>query len=261
MERYVCIHGHFYQPPRENPWLEAIELQDAAYPYHDWNERINAECYAPNSVSRILDESNRIVRLLNNYAKISFNFGPTLLSWLEAKSPDVYQAILDADKESRKNFSGHGSALAQAYVHMIFPLANARDRYTQALWGIRDFEQRFKRAPEGMWLPETAVDLETLEILAEMGIKFPFSRPIRRGGYGASAAGRGKMSAAAGSTRRAPMSSACPRGGKSRCFYDGPVSAPSPEGLLSHGEHFADASWSVLGGARRTAIGAHRHRR
>jgi alpha-amylase/alpha-mannosidase (GH57 family) len=144
MERYICIHGHFYQPPRENPWLETVELQDSAYPYHDWNERVTTECYAPNSMSRILDGDSQIVQLINNYSKISFNFGPTLLSWLEAKALDVYDAILEADRESQKNFSGHGSALAQVYNHMILPLANARDRRTQILWGIRDFERRFK---------------------------------------------------------------------------------------------------------------------
>ncbi|MGH9820576.1 MAG: DUF3536 domain-containing protein, partial [Pyrinomonadaceae bacterium] len=177
MERFICIHGHFYQPPRENPWLESVELQDSAYPYHDWNERITAECYAPNSVARILDDQNRIVQLVNNYAKISFNFGPTLLQWLANKSPEVYQAILEADRQSIANFSGHGSALAQAYNHVILPLANHRDRGTQIVWGIRDFEHRFRRAPEGMWLPETAVDLETLEILAESGIRFTILAP------------------------------------------------------------------------------------
>src|SRR5574342_592869 len=140
MDRYICIHGHFYQPPRENPWLEAIELQDSAYPYHDWNERITAECYAPNSVSRILDAENRIVRLVNNYAKISFNFGPTLLGWLADKTPKVYDAILAADRQSQADFSGHGSAIAQPYNQPILPLANHRDRYTQILWGVRDFE-------------------------------------------------------------------------------------------------------------------------
>ena len=159
MERFICIHGHFYQPPRENPWLEAVELQDSAAPYHDWNERITAECYAPNSVSRILDGQGRIVKLINNYAKMSFDFGPTLLSWLEVKAPDVYAAILAADRESQKYFSGHGAAIAQAYNHVIMPLANSRDRATQIIWGVRDFEKRFNRAPEGMWLPETAVDL------------------------------------------------------------------------------------------------------
>src|ERR1700749_1652807 len=165
MERYLCIHCHFYQPPRENPWLESIELQDSAYPYHDWNERISAECYAPNSASRILDGEGRITRIVNNYSQISFNFGPTLLSWMEANTPDVYQAVVEADRLSQQRFSGHGNALAQCYNHIIMPLANRRDKQTQVAWGIRDFENRFGRGPEGMWLPETAVDVETLEVL------------------------------------------------------------------------------------------------
>ena len=177
MEKYICIHGHFYQPPRENPWLEAIELQDSAYPYHDWNERITAECYATNATSRILDEQDRIVQMVNNYAKISFNFGPTLLTWMEKNAPDVYGAILEADQQSQKLYSGHGSALAQAYSHMILPLANSRDKHTQILWGIHDFEHRFGRKPEGMWLPETAVDLETLDILAERGVHYTILAP------------------------------------------------------------------------------------
>jgi alpha-amylase/alpha-mannosidase (GH57 family) len=179
MERYICIHGHFYQPPRENPWLERIEIQDSAYPYHDWNERITAECYGPNTASRVLDEDNQIVRLINNYSLMSFNFGPTLLGWLEKHAQDVYEAILDADVESQRRFSGHGSALAQAYNHIIMPLANHRDKYTQIYWGIRDFEHRFGRRPEGMWLPETAVDLETLDILAEIGIRFTILSPFQ----------------------------------------------------------------------------------
>jgi alpha-amylase/alpha-mannosidase (GH57 family) len=177
MKRYICIHGHFYQPPRENAWLEYIEMQDSAYPYHDWNERIAAECYAPNTASRILDNEGYITQIVNNYTKISFDFGPTLLAWLEDKAPDAYQAILEADREAQQTFSGHGSALAQAYNHMIMPLANRRDRYTQVMWGIRDFEHRFGRKPEGIWLPETAVDLETLDILAELGIKFTILAP------------------------------------------------------------------------------------
>ncbi len=172
MDRYICIHGHFYQPPRENPWLGKIEQQDSAYPYHDWNERITEECYAPNSTARILDSNKRIIKIVNNYSKISFNFGPTLLSWLEEYSPEVYAAILQADKDSIQLFAGCGSAIAQAYNHMIMPLANRQDKYTQVLWGIRDFEHRFQRKPLGMWLPETAVDLETLEIMAELAIKF-----------------------------------------------------------------------------------------
>ncbi len=177
MERYICIHGHFYQPPRENPWLEGVELQDSAYPYHDWNERITTECYAPNTSSRILDKNGRIVDIVNNYFKISFDFGPTLLSWMERHKPEVYQVILEADELSIERFSGHGSAIAQVYNHMIMPLANKRDKYTQVIWGIKDFEYRFKRFPEGMWLPETAVDVETLEVLAELGIEFTILAP------------------------------------------------------------------------------------
>ncbi len=179
MSRYVCIHGHFYQPPRENPWLEEIEVQDSATPYHDWNERITVECYAPNAASRILDSQRRIVDIVNNYSSISFNFGPTLLSWMEKYDPEVYEAILEADRSAQKNFSGHGSALAQTYNHMIMPLANRRDKETQILWGIKDFEHRFKRKPEGMWLPETAVDLETLDILTENNIKFTILSPLQ----------------------------------------------------------------------------------
>lgn len=172
MEKYICIHGHFYQPPRENPWLQAIEPQDSAYPYHDWNERITAECYASNAKSRILNESNQVVKIVNNYSKISFNFGPTLLSWLEKKFPEVYQAILQADLESQQRLEGHGNAIAQAYHHSILPLCNSRDKYTQIAWGIRDFIYRFNRMPRGLWLPETAVDLESLSIMAEFGIQF-----------------------------------------------------------------------------------------
>ncbi|BAF59768.1 hypothetical protein PTH_1587 [Pelotomaculum thermopropionicum SI] len=179
MERYICVHGHFYQPPRENPWLEDVELQDSAYPYHDWNERITAECYEPNTASRILSEGGWIKKILNNYSKISFNFGPTLLSWMEKKVPEVYQAIIESDKESKQNFSGHGSAFAQCYNHMIMPLANRTDKYTQVVWGIKDFEKRFGRKPEGMWLPETAVDLETLDIMAEHGISFTVLAPYQ----------------------------------------------------------------------------------
>src|SRR5438552_2071631 len=127
MERYICVHGHFYQPPRENPWLEAVELQDSAYPYHDWNQRITAECYAPNAASRILDGEGRIVKIVNNYARISFNFGPTLIAWLEQHDPPVYQAILAADREAQRLCGGHGAAIAQVYNHIIMPLANQRD--------------------------------------------------------------------------------------------------------------------------------------
>ena len=177
MTRFVCVHGHFYQPPRENPWLEAIELQDSAYPYHDWNTRISQECYRQNAVSRILDQDKKIVDIVNNYSRMSFNFGPTLMSWLEDKDPKVYKKILDADRLGQKRFSGHGPAIAQPYNHMIMPLCNEQDRYTQTLWGIQDFEHRFQRHPEGMWLPETAVDLPTLEALANLNIRFTILAP------------------------------------------------------------------------------------
>ena len=177
MERYVCIHGHFYQPPRENPWLEEIEVQDSAYPYHDWNERIAAECYGPNGTARILSGNGRIRKIINNYSKLSFNFGPTILAWMQDHKPEKYAKVLEADQVSREDMQGHGSAIAQVYNHMIMPLANGRDKKTQIIWGKQDFEYRFGRRPEGMWLAETAVDLETLELLAENGIKYTILAP------------------------------------------------------------------------------------
>jgi alpha-amylase/alpha-mannosidase (GH57 family) len=245
MHRYLCIHGHFYQPPRENPWLEAIEVQDSARPYHDWNERITAECYGPNAASRILDGGHRIERIVNNYARISFNFGPTLLAWLEQKRPEVYQAILAADAESRERFSGHGSAIAQAYNHIILPLANRRDKRTQILWGLADFERRFQRAPEGMWLPETAVDLETLDLLAEAGVLYTILEPhqakrVRPKG------GKGKEEWRDVSGGRidpsVPYEVKLPSGRWIAVFfYDGAISrAVAFEELLVSGERFAD---------------------
>jgi alpha-amylase/alpha-mannosidase (GH57 family) len=187
MDQYICIHGHFYQPPRENPWLEEIEIEDSAYPFHDWNERITVECYAPNTASRLLDAEGRIFAIVNNFSRISYNVGPTLFAWLEKHAPITYQGILESDKLSRERFSGHGSALAQTYNHLIMPLANSQDKRSQVVWGIRDFQKKFGRDPEGMWLPETAVDTETLEILSEQGIKFTILSPrqakrIRKGG-------------------------------------------------------------------------------
>jgi alpha-amylase/alpha-mannosidase (GH57 family) len=177
MERYLCIHGHFYQPPRENAWLEKIEIQPSAFPYHDWNERITKECYYPNAFSRVLNDDQKIIDIVNNYSKISFNFGPTLLSWMEQHASETYQAILDSDRESQQNFGGHGSAMAQVYNHMIMPLANRRDKETQIIWGIEDFRKRFGRQPEGMWLGEAAVDSESLELMAKHGIKFSLLAP------------------------------------------------------------------------------------
>jgi hypothetical protein len=176
-ERFVCVHGHFYQPPRENPWLEAVERQDSARPYHDWNERITAECYRPNVQARILDGQGRLQAVVNNFASMSFNVGPTLLNWLEREAADVYAAILAADQVSRQRFGGHGSAMAQAYNHVILPLCSRRDRLTEIRWGLRDFERRFGRRAEGFWLPETAVDAETLELLDQEGVRFTILSP------------------------------------------------------------------------------------
>ena len=176
---FVCVHGHFYQPPRENPWLETIEVQDSAAPYHDWNDRITAECYAPNGASRITNKQDKIIRIMNNYARMSFNFGPTLLSWLKDYAPRTYTMILDADKASAQRYGGHGSAMAQVYNHIIMPLANRRDALTQIRWGIVDFESRFGRKPEGMWLAETAVNRSVLDLMAQEGIKFTVLAPLQ----------------------------------------------------------------------------------
>ena len=176
---FLTVHGHFYQPPRENPWLEAIEQQDSALPFHDWNERINNECYNPNSVSKIVDSNNQILNVVNNYEYMSYNFGPTLLSWMEEFAPMAYERIIKADINSRKLHHGHGNAIAQVYNHMIMPLANERDKQTQVKWGIKDFEYRFGREPEGIWLAETAVDDDTLRVLVENGIKFTILSPYQ----------------------------------------------------------------------------------
>jgi alpha-amylase/alpha-mannosidase (GH57 family) len=252
MRRYICIHAHFYQPARENPWLEAIEAQDSAYPYHDWNERIAAECYAPNAAARILDGSRRIVDIVNNYSRISFNFGATLLSWMEAEAPETYAAILEADRESMRLFGGHGSAIAQGHSHVILPLANRRDKETQVRWGIRDFERRFGRDPEGFWLPETAADLETLEVLAENGIAFTILAPhqaarIRETGSTDWADVNG---ARVDPTR--PYLCRLPSGRTiSLFFYDGPISrAVAFERLLTRGEDFAQRLLSGFAGSR-----------
>ena len=175
--RFVVIHGHFYQPPRENPWLEAVEVQDSAAPAHDWNERVTTECYAPNTAARRLDRANRILDITNNYARISFNIGPTLFAWLARERPEVAAGIVEGDRASVEAHGGHGNAIAQVYNHMIMPLASRRDKVTQVRWGIEDFRLRFGREPEGMWLPECAVDDETLEVLAEAGLAFTILAP------------------------------------------------------------------------------------
>ncbi|MCX2740100.1 DUF3536 domain-containing protein [Pontibacter anaerobius] len=242
MNKYICIHGHFYQPPRENPWLNEVELQESAAPYHDWNERISDECYARNSASRILNGSGNIVDIINNYSYISFNFGPTLLEWMQKKDPDTYQAILDADKQSMKRFSGHGSAIAQVYNHIIMPLANERDKHTQVIWGIYDFKKRFGRDPEGMWLAETAADTPTLEVLAEHGIKFTILSPYQAKAYRKIGDKEWTDAVGANINPRRPYLCKLPSGKEIVLFfYDGPVSQGIAfEGLLERGEDFAN---------------------
>ncbi|MBN1774029.1 MAG: DUF3536 domain-containing protein, partial [Deltaproteobacteria bacterium] len=176
-ERYACIHGHFYQPPRENPWLDAVEVEDSAAPYHDWNERITAECYAANAAARLQTSEGRLTAIVRNYDHVSFNFGPTLLAWLARHDPETYGEILEADRQSALRLGGHGNAVAQVYNHVILPLASPRDRATQVRWGLADFRKRFGRDPEGMWLAETAVDTPSLEALAEHGIAFTILSP------------------------------------------------------------------------------------
>ncbi|GAA6623861.1 DUF3536 domain-containing protein [Scytonema sp. NUACC26] len=169
---YVTVHGHFYQPPRENPYLDAIERQPGAAPFHDWNERIHSECYRPNAFARVLNDRGELVGIVNNYEYLSFNIGPTLMSWLERHDVEVCQRILEADRKSCERLNGHGNAIAQVYNHIIMPLANERDKYTQIRWGKEDFRSRFGRDPEGMWLAETAVDYATLKALVDEGIRF-----------------------------------------------------------------------------------------
>lgn len=245
--RYICIHGHFYQPPRENPWLEQVETQDSAAPFHDWNERITSECYAVNGASRIVNKQNEIIRILNNYSHISFNFGPTLLSWLETNAPRTYRMVIDGDRMSRKRFSGHGSAMAQVYNHVIMPLANTRDRITQIRWGIADFVRRFGRQPEGMWLAETAVDSETLELLADHGIRFTILapgqcarvRPLARSGSKDEAAWT-ETNAETLDTRHPYVVKLKTGGEIAVFFYDGGRSrAVAFEGILNSGDNFA----------------------
>lgn len=230
------------------PWLEAIEIQDSAYPYHDWNERITAECYAPNFASRNLNGEGRILDIVSNYSRINFNFGPTLLSWMERNAEETYQSILDADRQSKEWRSGHGNAIAQVYNHMIMPLANARDKRTQVIWGIKDFEYRFKRFPEGIWLAETAVDYETLDILTKFGIRFTILAP--RQAWRVRKIGTSKWKDVSGAKIDPTRAYLC-RLSSGRAitifFYDGPISqAVAFEDLLKKGESFANRLLSGL---------------
>jgi alpha-amylase/alpha-mannosidase (GH57 family) len=175
----LVIHGHFYQPPRENPWTGAIEREPSVHPFHDWNERIHQECYRTNAFARILDGYSRIEQIVDNFERISFNFGPTLLSWMEGYDPAAYERILKADRISAVRSQGHGNAIAQGYNHAILPLCNDRDRITQVRWGLADFQHRFGRKPEAIWLPETACNDKTLGTLIDEGFAFTILSPYQ----------------------------------------------------------------------------------
>lgn len=176
---HVCVHGHFYQPPRENPWLGVIEPQESALPFHDWNERIASECYTALTCSPVCGPDHLTRDLFNCYAHLSFNFGPTLGEWMERHIPAVFSRVRVADELARQSYSGHGGAIAQAYNHMILPLADARDRHTQIVWGLREFECRYNRRPDSLWLAETAIDMNTVRALIDHGIKYVILSPLQ----------------------------------------------------------------------------------
>jgi alpha-amylase/alpha-mannosidase (GH57 family) len=250
LSRAIVIHGHFYQPPRENPWLEAVEVQDSAAPYHDWNERITAECYAPNTAARRVDDANRILDIVDNFERISFNVGPTLFAWLEREAPAVARAIVSADRASVVA-RGHGNALAQVYNHQIMPLATRADKVTQVRWGLADFRHRFGRDAEGMWLPETAVDDETLAVLAEAGVRFTILAPAQARRVRPLGADAWEEIGAAIDPSR-PYLWRGPRGlSLAIFFYDGPISrAIAFEGLLERSELLVDRLRSAFSTAR-----------
>jgi alpha-amylase/alpha-mannosidase (GH57 family) len=231
-QAFLVVHGHFYQPPRDNPWLGIVERQESARPFHDWNERIAAECYTPNAFARILDDAGRIVSIVNNYELMSFNFGPTLLSWLEEHARETYERILEADARSLAA-RGHGNAIAQAYNHAILPLCNDRDRRTQIRWGLSDFERRFRRRADAMWLPETAISMPTVEALLDEGLRFvilsPHQAESARDGGDWFDVSSGSIDPTQPYRLHAPSGRAL-----DVFFYDGPISSGIGfEGLLS----------------------------
>ncbi len=246
--KFICIHGHYYQPPRENAWLEAIEKQDSATPFHDWNERINFECYAPNTAARILESDHNIIKINNNYAQISFNFGPTLLSWLKKEDEDTHRAIIDADRQSARHFNGHGSAIAQVYNHIIMPLANERDKDTQIIWGIKEFESQFQRTPKGMWLAETAADTDTLEALVRHGIEYTILAPRQAQAFKRISDNEWTPLNDSGIDPRRPYRCFLPSGKHiDLFFYDGNVAQDVAfKGLLNDGKAFAQRLLNIF---------------
>jgi alpha-amylase/alpha-mannosidase (GH57 family) len=259
----LVVHGHFYQPPRENPWTEEVPVEPSAAPFHDWNERITAECYRPNGWARVVDERGRVTAIVDNYAHLSFNFGPTLLSWLETHHPDVYARVITADRRGR-------GAIAQAYNHMILPLANERDVRTQVRWGLRDFEVRFGRRAEGLWLPETAVNGAVLAALAEEGVEFTILAPTQIARTRPLGDGDWSEHDAAGADARRPYRWCHPAGdgrGVDLLVYDGALSRDvafalagvRSEDLVRQAHAAADADEIVCIATDGETFGHHHH--
>ena len=244
---HLAVHGHFYQPPRENPWTETVPVEPSASPYHDWNERITAEAYRPNAWARVVDDRGRVLAIVNDYALLSFNLGPTLAMWLEVHHPDVHERIVQADRDA-------GTAIAQAYNHMILPLANERDVRTQVRWGLADFERRFGRRAGGLWLPETAVSEAVLAVLVEEGVGFTILAP-----------GQADRPVEPGRAYRWEH----PDGGGSIAlvFYDGPLShdiafgigSQPAEALVSRAQHVSADGLVVVATDGETFGHHHRH--
>ncbi len=252
--RYVCIHGHFYQPPRENPWHEELEREPSAAPHHDWNERIAEECYRPNASARVQDVHGNVVDLVNNYQSLSFNFGPTVMRWLQKHQAWTYEEIIAADRASLAR-TGHGNSIAQVYNHVIMPLASLRDKRTQVRWGIADFAHRFGRKPEGMWLSECAVDDETLGVLADEGIRYTILSPFQAKRFKVSG---GEWQSADGGTiptgrayRYDPRRETSGGPPIHLFFYDGPLARGIAfDRLLGHSSHLTDAMRAAHTGRR-----------
>jgi alpha-amylase/alpha-mannosidase (GH57 family) len=248
MGKFVCIHGHFYQPPRENPWLEAVEVQDSAAPFHDWNQRVTAECYAPNAAARVLNPAGKIEDIVSNYQRVSFNFGPTLLDWMAKDKPEMVEALQEADCVSRERW-GHGNAMAQVHNHLIMPLATRRDKQTQIRWGLKDFAHYFGRPAEGMWLAETAVDLESLELMAAEGVKFTILAPHQAQAVRPLEGKDWQKVGPEGVDGSRAYRVSTPAGDIAVFFYQGPVSrGVAFEGLLEDGARFATRIKDALPG-------------
>ncbi|HEX8687240.1 MAG TPA: hypothetical protein VF654_12100, partial [Pyrinomonadaceae bacterium] len=259
MTTALVIHGHFYQPPRENPWTGLVEREPGAAPFHDWNERIHAECYRPNAFSRIGDAHGRVERVVNNYARLSFDFGPTLLNWLERSHPETHRRIVEADRESARLRGGHGNAVAQGYHHAILPLCNERDRRTQIRWGLADFRRRFGREAESLWLPETACDDATLEALIEEGLRYVILSPFQAEAVRPHGSGEWRGVPEGGVDTTVPYR-VTHRDGSGRSlavfFYDGRVArGVAFEGLLASSQGLVAAcARAARGGARLVGV-------